>query len=291
VKPRSIWIAWLVTTLACVLGWAIPSLSAANTFRGKTSRGRDVSLYADAWTVSRFRIVADYKCTDGDRFRTRDSSFSKMTIRDGRFSDVSRDKRGAWVSKISGTITDSRAIGSYRGRVRYNRHNRFDKRGSIVCKSQTRFRAKGLRLTQIPGRTAPSSPAPAPRQPADWGALLTRTANQGAWYQPYSSSLENLWFFHTLGAAGYRQGTRNAFYNHNYGTSPFPADFIWYVTGNVLHYEWVPAGFVWHETQLLSYDSSKDELRVNSDDGGLESWYGCRSRLFPGLLRGPATCP
>ena len=290
-------IACLATSLLVILGLGVPALCAAAQFRGKTNRAGKVSFRVSGSKVSRFAIAVVFKCTDGDRFPEKDRSFGTMTLRNGRFSDVSSGAKGAWRSRISGTITATRAVGKYSGKERYNRRGRLDKHGSVVCTAKARFRAKGPDVrNQAPGTpTPPPTPAPTPRpvptQPADWGVLLTRTANQGAWYQPVTTSLDNLWFFHTLGAAGYRQGTRNAFFNHNYGTSPYPADFIWYVQGNILYYEWVPLGFVWHQTQLVSYDAARDTLRVISDDGGPATWYGCRSGALPALLRGPATCP
>ena len=134
------------------------------------------------------------------------------------------------------------------------------------------------------------APSPGPGPVSDWTAVLTRGLARGAWFEIVAPNLDNLWFFHNLGAAGYRQGTRNSFNNHNYGTSPFPADFIWYVQGNVLFHQWVPTGFIWHQTQLVSYDPQADVLRVVFDNGQPGVLYGCRNGAFPPILIAPGTC-
>ncbi len=155
-----------MTALALIALAAVsttPAFGAFSTgkYRGKTNRSGSVKFRASAAKVTSFSITAPYRCTDGDRFRVTESGFASMKISNGRFSQsfTAYARAGRW--RISGKLTGRDASGTFRGSRRYNRRNRLDRRGSVVCRTRRlKFKATGPALATPPPVFRPPSAGP-----------------------------------------------------------------------------------------------------------------------------------
>jgi hypothetical protein len=126
------------------VGLSSPALGAfqAGAYKGSTSARYAVGFRVSRGQVSGFSYRSRFRCSNRNVFAARGGPYNHIAIRKGRFAATRHNRGRSLWARVTGKLSGRRASGKITRTARFNRAQRLDPRGPILCKSVTTWSAK-----------------------------------------------------------------------------------------------------------------------------------------------------
>ena len=129
----------LAAVVAALLAFAAPALASSFTsggYGGKTKQGKRITFKADSSTleVSNIKFSETGTCKNGDKSKGKQGPLSStVSSTSGKFHISGTSTSGATKLTLNGTISGTKAHGSFTIRSRFNKSGKADPKGSVKC--------------------------------------------------------------------------------------------------------------------------------------------------------------
>lgn len=141
---KRIAVAVAVLVAGTSVGLSGPALGAfqAGLYKGSTSGNYALRFRVSSGQVSAFSYKSRFRCSNHNVFAARGGPYNHIPIRKGRFTATRHNRNRSLWARVTGKLSGKRASGKITRTARFNRAQKLNPKGSILCRSVTTWSAK-----------------------------------------------------------------------------------------------------------------------------------------------------